>query len=174
MAALRRRSLALLLPLLLAGPVQGLSDEDRLRAAFVLRLTQYTQWPTPPQAGRLPLCLAGLARGVAALQALDLRPIGDALLQVRTVATPRDAVAAQCRVLLLGHGDAATLRRWIDEIGDAAILVMGTSPEAWRAGVTIALLSEPQGMAFAVDHGEARRRGLQLAPPVLKLAREVR
>jgi hypothetical protein len=43
-----------------------------------------------------------------------------------------------------------------------------------RAGVCIALISEPQGMAFAVNHAESRKRGLSLAAPVLKLAREVR
>ena len=59
-------------------------------------------------------------------------------------------------------------------MGDAPVLVVATSPEALRAGVCIALITEPQGMAFAVNHGESRRRGLSLAAPVLKLAREVR
>lgn len=175
MAALRARRLgvALLLALGLVGAAPALTDEDRLRAAFVLRLTQYTQWPTPHEGGRLPLCLAGLSRGEAALQALGSRPVGDAQLLVRSLDAPRDA-AEQCRVLVLGHADAATLRRWIEALGDAPVLVMGTSPEALRAGVAIALISEPQGMAFAVNHGEAKRRGLSLAAPVLKLAREVR
>lgn len=172
MASLSRR-LGLLALLLMSGAATAVSDEDRLRAAFVLRLTQYTQWPTPPEAGRLPLCLAGLARGGEALQALDQRQVGEAQLRVRAIDSPR-AAASQCRVLLLGHADAATLRRWVDGLGDAPVLVMGTSPEALRAGVAIALISEPQGMAFAVNHGEARRRGLSLAAPVLKLAREVR
>jgi hypothetical protein len=171
-APLIRRTV-LLGALLLAGLAQGVADEDRLRAAFVLRLTQYTQWPTPHEAGRLPLCLAGLSRGEAALLALDQRQVGDAQLRVRGVEMPSDVIG-RCRVLLLGHADAATLRRWIEALGDAPVLVMGTSPEALRAGVAIALISEPQGMAFSVNHGEAKRRGLSLAAPVLRLAREVR
>jgi hypothetical protein len=148
-------------------------DEDRLRAAFVLRFAQYTQWPSPHEGGQLPLCLAGLRSGEEALLALNQRSVGSAELRVRVVETPADA-AALCRVLLLGHADAATLRRWIEGLGNAPVLVLGTSPEALRAGVTIALISEPQGMAFSVNHGEAKRRGLSLAAPVLKLAREVR
>jgi|GEM_PF-2308938 len=148
-------------------------DEERLRAAFVLRFAQYTQWPSPPESGQLPLCLAGVSGSSAALQALDQRQVGSAQLRVRVIETPREA-AEGCRVLLLGHADAASLKRWMQALGEAPVLVVGTSPEALRAGVIIALISEPQGMAFSVNHGEAKRRGLSLAAPVLKLAREVR
>jgi hypothetical protein len=77
-------------------------------------------------------------------------------------------------VLLLGQGDASVLRQWIKLSADAPVLVVGTSPEALRAGVCIALISEPQGLAFSLNHGELRRRGLSVAAPVLRLAREVR
>jgi hypothetical protein len=168
-----------LLPLLLAAAAalsqaQGL-DEDRLRAAFVLRLAQYTQWPAPAVDGQtLTLCAAGLQpAGLEAVRALSSRPVGAAALRVRALTEPRDA-ARDCQVLLLGHPDAATLRQWVQAVGDAPVLVVATSPEALRTGVSIALISEPQGMAFAVNHGESKKRGLSLAAPVLKLAREVR
>lgn len=168
-----------LLPLLLAaaaGVARADSlDEDRLRAAFVLRLAQYTQWPAPVAEGpTLTLCAAGLQpAGLEAVRALASRTVGAAQVKVRALSEPRDA-ARDCQVLLLGHADAATLRQWIAAVSDAPVLVIATSPEALRAGVCIALISEPQGMAFAVNHGESRKRGLSLAAPVLKLAREVR
>jgi hypothetical protein len=77
-------------------------------------------------------------------------------------------------VLVLGHDEPAQLRRWLRELGDAPVLVVGTRPEAWRAGVAIALLTEPQGLAFSINLSEARRRGLGLSAQMLKLAREVR
>lgn len=166
-------------PLLLLAaclPVQAQSlDEDRLRAAFVLRLAQYTQWPAPAYDGQtLSLCAAGLQpAGLDAVRALASRPVGGAQLRVRSLSDPRDA-ARDCQVLLLGYPDAATLRQWINVLGDSPVLVVATSPEAMRAGVCIALINEPQGMAFSVNHGESKKRGLSLAAPVLKLAREVR
>ena len=166
-----------LLPLLLGATLVRADslDEDRLRAAFVLRLTQYTQWPSPVgESPTLSLCAAGLQpAGLEAVRALTSRSVGAAQLKVRALSEPRDA-ARDCQVLLLGHADAATLRHWIAAVADAPVLVIATSPEAMRAGVCIALISEPQGMAFAVNHGESRKRGLSLAAPVLKLAREVR
>ncbi len=156
------------------APVQAVLplDEEQLRAALVLRLAQYTQWPEPPQ-GEFQLCVAGLPRGEASVQALAQRRIGAQPVQVRHLEHARDA-GPQCHLLLLGHGDAAALRRWMAPLAEAPVLVVGTSPEALRAGVCIALISEPQGMAFSVNHAELRRRGLSVAAPVLRLAREVR
>lgn len=177
---MRRRCLLLLACCAVGARAESL-DEDRLRAAFVLRLAQYTQWPSAmpasaavAEAPTLSVCVAGLSpAGVEAVRALSSRPVGGVQLRVRTLAEPREATR-DCQVLLLGYPDAATLRQWIATVGDAPVLVVATSPEALRAGVCIALISEPQGMAFAVNHAESKRRGLKLAAPVLKLAREVR
>lgn len=150
-------------------------DEDRLRAAFVLRLAQYTQWPASAADGQtLSLCAAGLpASGLEAVKGLASRAVGGAQIRVRSLTEPKDA-SHGCQVLVLGHPDAATLRQWVSAVPDSPVLVVATSPEALRAGVCIALISEPQGMAFSVNHGESKKRGLSLAAPVLKLAREVR
>lgn len=158
----------------LVSPVRAelAMDEAQLRAALVLRLAQYTQWPEVAQ-GEFQLCVAGLSRGDAELQALAQRRVGAQTVRVRRLEHARD-VGAQCQLLLLGHGDAAALRRWMAPLAEAPVLVVGTSPEALRAGVCIALINEPQGMAFSVNHGELRRRGLSVDAPVLRLAREVR
>lgn len=185
LAAVRRRQLgagclawvgagvaaAVLAPALRAEPM----DEDQLRAALVLRLAQYTQWPEAPE-GDFTVCVAGLRRGESALQALAGRQVGGRPVRVRSLESGRTSPVAHagCQLLLLGHGDAASLRRWMAPLADAPVLVVGTSPEALRAGVCIALISEPQGMAFSMNHGELRRRGLSVAAPVLRLAREVR
>jgi hypothetical protein len=152
-------------------------DEHQLRAALVLRLAQYTQWPEPTD--EFTICVAGLRRGETAVQALSGRAVGPTAVRVRTLESSRgspggDLNASRCQVLLLGQGDASVLRQWIKLSADAPVLVVGTSPEALRAGVCIALISEPQGLAFSVNHGELRRRGLSVAAPVLRLAREVR
>lgn len=150
-------------------------DEDALRAAFVLRLAQYTQWPASALEGQvLWLCAAGLRPAAnQALKSLEGRTVNGNPLRVRLLSQVGEA-EHDCHVLVLGQPDAATLKPWIASSGGAPVLVMGTSPEALRAGAGIALINEPQGMAFSVNHGESKRRGLVLAAPVLRLAREVR
>jgi YfiR/HmsC-like len=175
---MKRRLLLASLALCAPAPwAQGLApqrlDEDRLRAAFVLRFAQFTQWPTAPEAGEVWLCVAGI-KDNEAFRALSNRPVGEAVLRVRQLDQPRDVQAGPCQVLLLGHADAGSLRTWVDAMGQAPVLVVATSPEAMRGGAVIGLISDPQGMAFSVNQGEARKRNLTLAAPVLKLAREIR
>jgi hypothetical protein len=160
---------ALQLALQAALPVQAL-EGDALRAAFVFRFAQFTQWPSLPEGG--PVVCSGPG-GREALASLGQRRWAGQPLRVRELETPREAALA-CQVLLLTQADAQTLRRWVQAVEDLPVLVVGTSPEALRAGVTIALIAEPQGMAFSVNHSEAKRRGLQLSAQLLKLAREVR
>lgn len=152
--------------------VAAAAEDERLRAAFVLRFAQYTQWSDLPAGGPLQLCAAGLDGGEDELRRLAGRSVGARVLQVSILEAPRDA--QPCQVLVLGHDEPAQLRRWLRELGDAPVLVVGTRPEAWRAGVAIALLTEPQGLAFSINLSEARRRGLALSAQMLKLAREVR
>lgn len=146
--------------------------ENQLRASFIYRFTQFTQWPTESE-GALTLCAAGMGGGEEALRALSGRAVGGLPLRFRSVETPREAVMS-CQVLVLGHAELATLRRWVQGLSDAPVLTVGITPEALRAGVCIALLAEPQGLAFAINHSEAKRRGLALSGQMLKLAREVR
>jgi len=167
------RSLLLLAGVALALPRPGWSsDEAQLRAAFVYRFAQFTQWPSEPTGG-LTLCGAQLGTGEDALRRLGGRALAGLPLRYRSVDTPREA-AQRCQVLVLGQGDGASLRRWVQGLAEVPVLVVGTAPESLRAGVDIALLTEPQGLAFSINHSEAKRRGLTLSGQMLKLAREVR
>lgn len=146
--------------------------ENLLRASFVFRFTQFTQWPSEPE-GALTLCAAGMGSGEEALRALSGRVVSGSTLRYRAVETPREA-ATLCKVLVLGHGELSTLRRWMQGLNDAPVLTIGTAPESLRAGLCIALLTEPQGLAFAINHSDAKRRGLLMSGQMLRLAREVR
>lgn len=166
-------ALLLLAGMALAAPRLAWStDEAQLRAAFVYRFAQFTQWPTDAPGG-LTVCGAQVGSSEDALRRLGGRALAGLPLRYRSVDTPREA-AQQCQVLVLGQGDGASLRRWVQGLAEVPVLVVGTAPESLRAGVDIALLTEPQGLAFSVNHSEARRRGLTLSGQMLKLAREVR
>jgi hypothetical protein len=70
--------------------------------------------------------------------------------------------------------DRLSWQRWISSLKDEPVLLIGDSPDAYRAGAVFTLVLEPNGLAFRVNNSEARRRGLVLSSQVLKLAREVR
>lgn len=172
-----RRSLPLALALSLANmalaPARaGLGlDDAQLKAAFIYRFAQFTQWPGPaPQ--EFHYCVAGAPALRDAMASLPHKPHAVATVKVRSVSEPQQALG--CQLLVLGLSERADLLRWQQALGAEPVLVVGDSAEAFRAGVSIALLVEPNGLAFRINHSEAKRRGLSLSSQMLKLAREVK
>ncbi|ALT77916.1 YfiR family protein [Paucibacter sp. KCTC 42545] len=155
-----------------ANPAPGPAQEDaQLRAAFVYRFAQFTQWPPPP-VSEFTYCVAGNLAMQEAMQALTLRAHGVANVRMRYLTEPQQL--GGCQLLLLGFSERADLQRWQAALVNEPVLVVGESAEAFRSGAVIALVAEPNGLAFRINHTEAKRRGLVLSSQMLKLAREVK
>lgn len=163
----------LLLPMLaaLATPARAGQDQLQLKAAFIYRFAQLTQWPPPPQR-EFTYCVAGDAPLQEALRALMLATPSGVI--VRTVQLNEPQRVPQCQLLVLGAGVRGDLRRWQEVLADDPVLVVGDSAESFRSGAIIGLVIEPNGLAFRINQTEARRRGLALSYQMLKLAREVK
>lgn len=166
-----KRIVALLLSLLMTGFCCAEDSEAQLKAAFIYRFVQYTQWPPPPLRD-FAYCVAGKGALPDAIKVLASKPLNGATVQFTRVTSPEQA--AQCQALVLAMSERAELQRWLSAVSDAPILVIGDSPEAFRAGAAIVLAVEPNGLSFRVNLAEARKRGLSLSSQLLKLAREVR
>ncbi|MEO3714815.1 YfiR family protein [Roseateles flavus] len=154
----------------LAGAAQA-SDEAALKAAFVYRFAQFTQWPPPPLKD-FTYCLAGSSDMGEALRGLAARQ--HEVSQVRVVTLTQVGQASGCQLLVLSLLDRQEMLRWQQALADAPVLIVADSPEALRSGAVIALAQEPNGLTFRINNTEAKRRGLTLSSQVLKLAREVR
>ncbi|MGM9512637.1 YfiR family protein [Roseateles sp. DB2] len=153
-----------------AGAAQ-VSEEAALKAAFVYRFAQFTQWPPPPVKD-FTYCLAGSPEMGDALRGLAARQ--HEFPQVRFMMLTQASQAAGCQLLVLSLLDRQEMLRWQQALSDAPVLIVGDSPEALRSGAVIALAQEPNGLTFRINNTEAKRRGLILSSQVLKLAREVR
>ncbi|WP_422045127.1 YfiR family protein [Roseateles sp.] len=146
-------------------------DDAQLKAAFVYRFAQFTQWPPPP-AQEFTYCVAGSQGMQEAMQALTLKSHSVAQVRMRYLTDPQQL--GQCHLLFLGFVERADLQRWQLAAGDAPLLVVADTVEAFRSGAVIGLIAEPNGLSFRVNLTEAKRRGLMLSSQMLKLAREVR
>lgn len=164
----RWHALALLLMALWAGPAPA-ADLLQLKAAFIYRFAQLTQWPPPP-AREFTYCVAGDAELQEALRALTQNLAGG----VHIVALSEPQRASQCQLLVLGNGVRGDVRRWLDVLGDEPVLIVGENPESFRNGAVIGLVIEPNGLAFRINQTESKRRGLAISYQMLKLAREVK
>lgn len=171
-----RRGLRLALGVLIHGLAAAAgaappADEAALKAAFVYRFAQFTQWPPPPLKD-FTYCLAGSSDLGEALRSLATRQ--HEVSQVRVMTLTQVGQAAGCQLLVLSLLDRQEMLRWQQALADAPVLIVADSPEALRSGAVIALAQEPNGLTFRINNTEAKRRGLTLSSQVLKLAREVR
>ncbi|WGG52213.1 YfiR family protein [Rugamonas sp. DEMB1] len=167
----RKALLGLSLCAAAGAPARAGQDEVQLKAAFIYRFAQLTQWPPPPLR-EFTYCVAGNAPLQDALRALTQGAAPGTPVRLLQIGEPQHV--PQCQLLVLSMSGRAELRRWQEMLADDPVLVVGDSAESFRNGAVIALVIEPNGLAFRINHTEAKRRGLALSYQMLKLAREVK
>lgn len=150
---------------------QALADEElALKALFISRFVQFTDWPTVPNAF-FEYCVAHDTTLFRALQNIQVKsPAGDKA-RVRLVKRPKEAL--QCQLLVIRSRDPRFLNSWQLALNKAPVLIVTDTPEAFRSLAVIGLVTEPEGISFRINQTEATERGLVLSSQLLKLAREV-
>lgn len=164
---------ALLLGLALsltAGRAQAASEEE-LKLAYLYKFSQFTEWPNS-HAGEVRFCLLGP------------NPFGDEIYKLEGrlldgvpvhVAFAPDALAArECPLVYLNPRDREELASWMHTLNAHPILTVSDYPAAHDENVIVALIAEPNHIAFDIDNTRARALGLNLGAAMLLLAREVR
>lgn len=149
----------------------GVQDEAQLKAAFIYRFAQFTQWPPPPLR-EVVYCLAAGSDLQEPLRAIVQRSQGSMPTRLQVLQSPGQL--GQCHLLVLDMTDRIELNRWQAALSDEPVLVVAATPEAFKGAAVFALTVEPNGLSFRINNTEAKRRGLALSSQVLKLAREVR
>jgi hypothetical protein len=156
-----------LLPVALASE----DAEVNLKAMFIARFAQFTQWPPPPQTV-FHYCVALDHSMFKAINSLQVRsPAGE---PVKLTLIRRPAEAKPCQLLVMTMSDRQQLQHWASGLASMPMLIVADNAEAFRTVATISLVSEPDGMTFRINQTAARERGLELSSQLLKLAREVR
>lgn len=146
------------------------NEEVALKALFISRFVQFTDWPVIHNAG-FEYCVANDNTLFAALQNIQLKsPSGDKA-RLRLVKQPKEAL--QCQLLVMKSRDPYLLNHWQLALDKAPVLIVADTPEAFRSLAVIGLITEPEGVSFRINQTEATERGLVLSSQLLKLAREV-
>ncbi len=159
----KRALLPLVCWLSLTGPLQA-ADEYSLKATFLYRFAQFTEWPPPPRA-QIRFCLLGHPALLQAFAELKLP------LDVKELTGKQ--LLPQCDVLMLGLSDRHTLTQWQADLAGAPLLIVTDNNEAYRQLGVIQLITSPDGISFQVNLQRAAAHQLKLGAQLLKLARQV-
>jgi hypothetical protein len=148
----------------------GAYPEPSVKAAFLLRIAEYVQWPAPPAGD---FVIAVLDRGDMAdrLQALVTRPLLGRPVRVRRVRTFEEAVGAQ--MLYVGNDRRRNLRSLLQSFPARGLLVVSDQQDGLAAGSTINFLLADGRVRFEVSLEAARRAGLTINAALLSVATRV-
>jgi hypothetical protein len=158
-----------LLALSLGGEAAAAADDGPMRAAMVYNFVRFATWRDGPRTGEpLTLCVDPAAPSLAAFLDLNGKPVGPRRLRVVATAAP---LGAGCHAAYLGvHATTAGLAQRLTREG---VLTVGEGPDFSRSGV-IGLVVVGRELRFEINHGLARRSGIDLSSKLLRLALVVR
>jgi hypothetical protein len=164
-----------LLPMLCAPALSAdeLYSVDAVKAAFLMRLTGYVQWPAqnPPA---LPFTIAVLgADGLAAQLQMLLRErhVRDSPAEVRQIRSIQELGNAQ--VVYLGSDIDLKLRRMIEAVADRPVLVVTDSEHGMELGSAVTFLVVDHRVRFEISLPAAERAGLSIGSELLAVALRV-
>jgi hypothetical protein len=170
--ATRRVAVLAILALLSASARSDTLTEDSVKAGFVLNFAKYTEWPTPAlNGGELRVCGLGAQPLSGRLVQLQGRQVHG--LETRVTLSPRPEEWRSCHILFIPSGEAQRAEALLRTLAQAPVLTVSDSSEFARAGGMIELKLRAGRIRFDINHGAARRVGLNFSSQLLKLADEV-
>lgn len=157
--------------LLLASPLPAMTgappvSDVKVRAAFLLNVARFVQWPAPQ--GPLVIGVSGdtpLAAAVAV--ASTGRKIEGRTVSVRVIndGEPPDG----CDLLYVGDADERETAALLARV-QGPVLTVGLTMRFLRDGGIIRIFIEDDRLRFQVNRGRATASGLQISSQLLSLA----
>jgi hypothetical protein len=145
--------------------------EYRVKAAYLLNFTRYTEWPSaalPATDTPINVCVIGRDPfGVILDQTLRGRRTSGRPLRILRPPRPGEAL---CHVAFLGAATPAVLESWLAALATEPTLTVGESDDFARAGGMIGFVIVDETVRFEINTDAVRGGGLQLSSRLLSLA----
>ncbi|HXJ43533.1 MAG TPA: YfiR family protein [Bryobacteraceae bacterium] len=173
MAKIRAAIAIMLSCLCFAGAALAQSLEYQVKAAFILNVTKFVEWPQsvfPTADVPMVLCVHGDGPlGSALTQLAAGESVKSHKLVVRKL--QMGETPEPCHVLYV-PAEEKDLPQVLSAVG-TGVLTIGEGDGFLNAGGIISFVVEDRHVRFDVNHGAARRSGLQISAKLLSVARAV-
>jgi hypothetical protein len=143
-----------------------LQNEYAVKAAFVLNLTKYVEWPQTnseltigfvgegPMGETLKTMLAGKTNG--------FRPI-------HVLLSPSDEAMERCDIVYIADASSKKIRAALERVGSRSVLTVGDTDSFMRAGGMVGLVRVGEQMQIHVNLGAVRAARLRISSRLLNL-----
>lgn len=162
----RAGTTAIVCALALALVGAGSYSQADLKAALVLRIAAYVEWPNEDPSSSV--CVGILGRDVfspEAIQALETRRLHGRSVSLRSSVDVSDL--ADCPVVFLSGVLPAP------ELQSRSILTIGDAPGFAQRGGIVELVQQRGRIGFIVNRTAEKRSGLRVSAKLLRLAADV-
>jgi hypothetical protein len=158
--------------LLCGAPARAqLQNEYAVRAAFVLNLTKYVEWPQ----GSPVLTVGFIGEG----------PMGDTLKQmlagktndsrpVQVVLLPSAEALERCNIVYIAHSSSKKIRAALERVGNRSILTVGDSDGFTREGGMVGLVRVGERVQIQINLDATQAARLRVSSRLLNLSNVVR
>jgi hypothetical protein len=170
-----RHSCTIALVLLSTGARGQVTDEYRVKAAFLYNFAKFVEWP--PQAFKTPsdpIVIGVLGKdpfGGALVEAVAGKVVGSRAFQVREMADAQQAV--RCNILFVSSSERKRLGALFSQIPSTGILTVGESDNFNAEGGIVNFKIEAGTVRLQINVEAARRQQLHLSAKLLSLAQIV-
>jgi len=147
----------------------AIAQETQVKAAYLVKFTQYTTWPAEAFATDKSPLVIGISPGslTADLEQQARAIAGIRPIEIRAVANQEEA--ACCHAVFLSRNEES----WLSGLRDKAVLTVGDSDRAIERGAVIRFVLEGKNLRYEVSRPAMERAGLKISTDMLRFARKV-
>ena len=157
---------------ILAAPAWcAVQMDNEVKAAFIVRFTEFIDWPDQDDPERQPLIICVL--GDHPIEPILARLTADYTVRGRAIDIQRVAnveAAGACHVVFVPDTQSAQLPALSRALHAQPVLVIANSPGLATAGAAINLFREGSRLRFEINPGALETAGLKASSRLLKLA----
>ncbi|MBK9991986.1 MAG: YfiR family protein [Verrucomicrobia bacterium] len=167
-------SLAVLQTTPQASAQPAIAQESRVKAAFVVKFTQYTTWPAAAfESATAPFVIGiiGPSSSIADFEQEARAIAGPRPIEVRLVTTPEGAT--RCHAIYISKADSRAEENWLQALRANPILTVGETDRAIEYGAVIRFVTEGKKIRFEVSRPAMERAGLKISSDMLRYAKTV-
>lgn len=168
-----RWSTAATLWLVLPQAGAQLPDEDHVRAAMLVQLARFVEWPPHTRADRFRICVLGGERHVSAFRVAAASETVDGR-HVEVLRADRLTDVVDCDIAFIGAASDKDKQALLERQDRTGMLLVSPEEGFAARGGMVGLVTEKGRIVMEVNREAAERAGLRFSSKLLRLVRIVK
>lgn len=146
------------------------SFEDKLKATYIARFTEFIEWPTSSDNSPFKICILGEHPIEVPLQKLPaLITVKGHNLQVQRIDSIQSAMS--CAIVFAAKNEASRMGALHQTVQNYPVLTIGDTPGLIAQNVLINFYFEGERLRFEINMQAVRESGLKVSSRLLKIAK---